>query len=53
MQGLNQGGGEEAYGARGSFLDGVLPFTGFELALLAAMGALLAVAGVWVRRSAA
>jgi hypothetical protein len=51
-QGLNQGGGEEAYGARGSF-DWVLPFTGFELALLAAMGALLAVAGVWVRRSTA
>ncbi len=52
VQGLNQGVGEEAYAARGSF-DGALPFTGFELALLAAMGALVAVAGVWVRRSTA
>ena len=52
VQGLNQGGGEETYGARGSF-DGALPFTGFELALLAAMGALLAVAGVRMRRSTA
>jgi hypothetical protein len=52
VQGLNQGGDEEAYGERGSFA-GVLPFTGFELALLAAMGALLAVAGVLVRRSTA
>lgn len=52
VQGLNQGGGEEAYAARGSF-DGALPFTGFELALLAAIGALLGLAGVWLRRSIA
>jgi hypothetical protein len=52
VQGLNQGGGEEASAARGSF-DGALPFTGFELALLAAIGALLALAGVWLRRSIA
>ena len=52
VQGLNQGGGEEAYAARGSF-DGALPFTGFELALLAAIGALLGLAGVRLRRSIA
>jgi hypothetical protein len=52
VQGLNQGGGEEAYAARGSF-DGALPLTGFELALLAAIGALLGLAGVWLRRSIA
>jgi hypothetical protein len=52
VQGLNQGGGEEAYAARGSF-DGALPFTGFELALLAAIGALLGLAGLWLRRSIA
>jgi hypothetical protein len=52
VQGLNQGGDEEAYAARGSF-DGALPFTGLELALLAAIGALLGLAGVWVRRSIA
>jgi hypothetical protein len=52
VQGLNQGGGEEAYTARGSF-DGALPFTGFEFALLAAIGAMLGLAGVRLRRSTA
>jgi len=50
--GLNQGGGEEVYAARGSF-DGALPFTGFELALVAGIGALLGLAGVRLRRSTA
>jgi len=49
VQGLNQGGGEEAHAAR-SF-DGALPFTGLEIALLAGIGALLGMAGVWLRRS--
>jgi hypothetical protein len=50
--GLDQGGGEEAGAAPGSF-DGALPFTGFELALLAGIGALLLLAGVRLRRSTA
>jgi hypothetical protein len=49
VQGLNQGGGEVAYAPPESF-DGALPFTGFELVLLAAIGTLLGLAGVWLRR---
>jgi hypothetical protein len=47
--GLDQGGGEEIEAAPGSF-DGALPFTGFELALLAGVGALLGLAGIQLRR---
>jgi hypothetical protein len=50
VQGLNQGGGGEvAYTPPESF-DGALPFTGFELVLLAAIGTLLGLAGMWLRR---
>jgi hypothetical protein len=49
VQGLNQGGGEVAYTPPESF-DGALPFTGFELVLLAAIGTLLSLAGMWLRR---
>lgn len=51
VQGLNQGGGggEVAYTPPESF-DGALPFTGFELVLLAAIGTLLGLAGMWLRR---
>ena len=47
--GLDQGGGEEIEAASGSF-DGALPFTGFEVVLLAGIGALLALAGARLRR---
>ena len=50
--GLNQGGGEDVYAAPRSF-DGALPFTGFELVLVAGIGALLGLAGVRLRRSTA
>ena len=50
VQGLNQGGGEVDYAARSSF-DGALPFTGLEIALLAGIGMLLALAGAWLRRT--
>jgi hypothetical protein len=51
--GADQGGGEvEVSAERGSF-DGALPFTGFELALMAGIGVLLALAGVRLRRWAA
>lgn len=50
--GVNQGGVEDAGEAHGSF-DGALPFTGFELALLAGVGGLLGLAGVRLRRSTA
>ncbi len=49
VQGLNQGGGEVTYTPPESF-DGALPFTGFELVLLAAIGMLLGLAGMWLRR---
>ena len=43
--GLNQGGGEEARAAGGSF-DAALPFTGLQLMVMAAVGLALALAGV-------
>lgn len=50
--GANQGGGEEVETANSSF-DGALPFTGFEVVLLAGIGALLLLVGVRLRRSTA
>jgi hypothetical protein len=51
--GADQGGGAvEVSAERGSF-DGALPFTGFELMLITGIGALLALAGVQLRRWAA
>jgi hypothetical protein len=51
--GADQGGGAvEVSAERGSF-DGALPFTGFELVLMAGIGTLLALAGVRLRRWAA
>lgn len=49
---LNSGGAEDDGEAHGGF-DSALPFTGFELALLAGVGALLGLAGVRLRRSTA
>jgi hypothetical protein len=50
--GANQGGGEEVEASPRSF-DTALPFTGFEVVLLAGIGALLWLAGVRLRRSTA
>jgi translation initiation factor IF-2 len=50
--GANQGGGEEVETTSGSF-DSALPFTGFEVLLLAGIGALLWLMGVRLRRATA
>jgi hypothetical protein len=51
--GANQGGGEQAVEADTRSFDTALPFTGFEVVLLAAIGALLWLVGVRLRRSTA
>jgi hypothetical protein len=48
--GADQGGGEVQVAAEPGSFDGALPFTGFELALLVGIGALLALAGVRLHR---
>jgi hypothetical protein len=50
--GANQGGGQEVEADTRSF-DTALPFTGFEVVLLAGIGALLWLVGLRLRRSAA
>jgi hypothetical protein len=50
--GLNQGGGEEEYVPPSTF-NGALPFTGSEIALLTALGALLGLAGIRLYRQTA
>jgi hypothetical protein len=51
--GANQGGDEQAVEADTRSFDTALPFTGFEVVLLAAIGALLWLVGVRLRRSTA
>ena len=51
--GANQGGGDQAVEADTRSFDTALPFTGFEVVLLAGIGALLWLVGVRLRRSTA
>ncbi len=51
--GANQGGGDQAVEADTRDFDTALPFTGFEVVLLAGIGALLWLVGVRLRRSTA
>ena len=53
MLGANQGGGDQAVEADTRDFDTALPFTGFEVVLLAGIGALLWLVGVRLRRSTA
>jgi hypothetical protein len=51
VQGANAGGGDEAAEVRDT-TGSSLPFTGLQLVLLAALGLVLALAGLRLRRSA-
>jgi hypothetical protein len=48
--GADQGGGDEDFGVTGEASSASLPFTGLGLGVLVALGAMLALAGVYVRR---